>query len=262
MQLKVTTVATILSVTAGVIALGGFIVNKWKVASARENGRLKEEEEKIKQQNDRNDWVGTLRFPVGKFWNREQIVYSLFFSLLKYSLDSEPQVYRISSFLPETQRNDLDNLATRKIYDEFYIIGWNLENGTFNFRSVFDANETIFEGRITSINSRSLRVKYHSSIQVLGEKWKVMEVYFYKYRLLDSTNYTLERLQNFERKLSINESHLALSELFYPTKISAQKFDEILGTDLVNSIIRAKTDFDTYSPLPVVLRQLTFEYAN
>lgn len=241
------------------VVLGGFVglaFGKW-MATKEEEAEKKLELEQIRQQANASK-LNSLRFPIGKFWNREQILYSLFFPLLKYSLDSEAQVYPVSSLLSETDQNDLDDLTARRINDEFYIIGWNLESGTFEFRRVFDANATIFEGRIISINSRSLRVTYYSFTKELDKKWKVIEVYFDKYR----TNHSLERLQNFERKLPTGTSHFALSELFDPAKVDSRQFDEMLGTDLVSSISQAAVDFDRHTPLPIVLRQLTFEYAS
>lgn len=273
MQRKII-VASILGAAAVVttIALGGLAVRKWKVTSTLKEEKVKQAK-LMKRPVDKTDKQSS-----GKCWNREQVAYSLLFPLLRSSMcDGTKNIY----FLRDD--NNLtadfkDSLATRRITNEemqtrietfwaMNVVSSNRETGTFEFTGVFGYT-IVYVGRIISINSQSLRIRFSfpNPTKKFVEKFTTLEIYFDKSNLSNSAYRLFERLQKFEDKLktatATASSHFALSDLLDPKKVDNLQFDEMLGTYLTNSVIQAQTDFDHHTPLPIVLRRLTFEYSN
>lgn len=60
----------------------------------------------------------------------------------------------------------------------------------------------------------------------------------------------------------MHNSHIALGNLSDPKKTTAEEFDAIFGTKLVHSFQQIAANFNTLTPLPTVLQQLTIAYAN
>lgn len=179
------------------------------------------------------------------------------------------------------------------------IESWNLDSGTFVFsdksiKSTKSSKRLNFVGRIISLNSTSVRIM-HPSLQVTtclttGKVSHTMsdnDSTYFELKLTprwqaEAWKKMFEGLTAFEQKKARRQceykaaklfpnstksdnhfvpSHFALSELLDPTKVGAQEFDSIFGTELVAATIQVTNNFDSCTPLPTVLRALTFEYA-